>query len=331
MMQTADFETERKIVAILKVLSERSEPLGSITIARELEHEGIFLSERAVRYHLRIADERGYTQPVGRDGRLITPEGRQEVKEALAPQQLGFVREKLEMLAYQTTFDPRKRTGQLSINTSLIDKDKFKKALSAMKDAFKAGICVSDLVATASEGEKLGLVVVPSGKIGFATVCSVVLYGVLLKAGVPTEYAFGGLLEVRNSKPRRFVAIISYAGTSLDPSEQFIRSRMTSVGEVAKTGSGRVLGVFRTIPAPAREVVDEKIAMLKEAGIGGVYALGNTSESLCQIPVSLNRIGIVHLGGLNPVAAAVEVGIEIENIAESGLIDFQQLRSFWQL
>jgi repressor of nif and glnA expression len=331
MMQTADFETERKIVAILKVLSERSEPLGSITIARELEHEGIFLSERAVRYHLRIADERGYTQPVGRDGRLITPEGRQEVKEALAPQQLGFVREKLEMLAFQTTFDPQKRTGQLSINTSLIDKGKFRKALSAMKDAFKAGICVSDLVATASEGEKLGLVVVPSGKIGFATVCSVVLYGVLLKAGVPTEYAFGGLLEVRNSKPRRFVAIINYAGTSLDPSEQFIRSRMTSVSQVAKTGSGRVLGVFRTIPAPARELVDEKIAMLKEAGIDGVYTLGNTSESLCQIPVALNRIGIVQLAGLNPVAAAVEAGIEIENIAESGLIDYQQLRSFWQL
>ena len=71
--------------------------------------------------------------------------------------------------------------------------------------------------------------------------------------------------------------------------------------------------------------------MLKEAGINGVYALGNTSESVCHIPVALNRIGIIQLGGLNPVAAAVEAGIEIENVAESGLIDFQQLHSFWQL
>jgi len=45
------------------------------------------------------------------------------------------------------------------------------------------------------------------------------------------------------------------------------------------------------IQAPAREVVEEKIAMLKEVGIGGVYALGNTSESLCQIPVA--RIDII--------------------------------------
>ncbi len=324
-------DVEQKVIAILKILGESSEPLGSITIARKLEDEGISLSERAVRYHLRIADERGYTHSVGRDGRMITLKGRQEVKEALAPQQLGFVREKLEMLAFQTSFDPQTKTGKLPINISLIDKDKFKKAVSAMKDAFKAGICVSDLVAAASEGERIGSVVVPDGKISLATVCSAVINGVLLKAGVPTEYRFGGVLEVRDSKPRRFVAIIDYSGTSIDPSEQFIRAKMTSVNEVARTGNGKVLGVFRTVPAPAREVVEEKITILKEVGIGGHYAIGHASEPLCQIPVALNRIGIVLLGGLNPVAAAVEAGIEIENMAESGLIDFQQLQSVWEL
>lgn len=276
-------------------------------------------------------DERGYTQPVGRDGRVITAEGLGEVKQALAPEQLGFVREKLEMLAFQTSFDPAKRSGKVPINISIIDKDRFRKAASAMKEAYKAGICVSDLVATASEGERLGSVIVPSGKIGMATICSVVVNGVLLKAGVPTEYRFGGVLEVRNFKPRRFIAVIAYTGTSLDPSEQFIRAKVTSVNEAAKTGNGKILGVFRTVPAPAKAIVEEKVALLKEAGIGGVYALGNTSEPVCQIPVNLNRIGMVQLGGLNPVAAAVEAGIEIENIAESGLIDFQQLQSFWQL
>ena len=52
--------------------------------------------------------------------------------------------------------------------------------------------------------------------------------------------------------------------------------------------------------------------MLKEAGIDGVFALGNTSEPLCQIPVGINRVGVIQLGGLNPVAAAVEAGIEIK-------------------
>jgi repressor of nif and glnA expression len=329
--QVVGSDAEGKLITILKVLSESSDSMGSITIARRLEDEGVFLSERAVRYHLKIADERGYTRPGGRDGRMITEEGRREVKEALAPQHLGFVREKLELLAYQTVFDPEKGSGLLPINTSLINKEKFKKALAAMKDAFKSGLCVSELVATAGEGEKLGAAVVPEGKVGLATVCSVAINGVLLKAGVPVEFRFGGLLEVRNLKPRRFVAIIDYAGTSVDPSEQFIQGRMTSVGEAARTGSGKILGVFRTVPAPAREVVEEKIALLKEVGIGGVYAVGDTSEPLCQIPVALNRVGIVQMGGLNPVAAAVEAGIEIENVAENGLVDFRELHSFWEL
>ncbi len=68
LVQGAGSDTERKVVSILKVLSESSEPLGSITIARELERYGIFLSERAVRYHLRIHDERGYTQPMAGTG-----------------------------------------------------------------------------------------------------------------------------------------------------------------------------------------------------------------------------------------------------------------------
>lgn len=331
MVQGSGSEAEKKIIAILKVLSESSEPLGSITIARELERHGIFLSERGVRYHLKIADERGYTQPLGRDGRTLTLKGLEELRMALAPEQVGFIREKLELLAFRTTFDPKERAGQLPINTTLIDKNKFKKALATMKDVFKAGICVSPLVATAAEGEKLGSVVVPAGKAGLATVCSAVVNGVLLKSGVPIESRFGGVLEVREGKPRRFVAIINYDGTSLDPSEQYIRAKMTSVSQAATLGNGKILANFREIPAPSRGIVEEKISLLREAGIGGVCVLGNTSEPVCQLTVGLNRVGMVLFGGLNPVCAAVEAGMEVENVAESGLIDYQQLVSFWQL
>jgi repressor of nif and glnA expression len=42
---------------------------------------------------------------------------------------------------------------------------------------------------------------------------------------------------------------------------------------------------------------------------------------------SSNRIGMVQLSGLNPIAAAYEAGIEIESITESGLIEFEELYS----
>ncbi|MDO8716206.1 MAG: NrpR regulatory domain-containing protein [Dehalococcoidales bacterium] len=330
-MTRASPESERKIITILKVLSESSEPLGSSTIARELERHGIFLSERAVRYHLKITDEQSFTQPAGRDGRMLTPAGLEELRMALAPEQVGFILEKLELLAFRTTFDPVKRTGLLPVNTSLIAKNKFRDALSAMRATFKAGICVSDLVAVAVEGEKIGSIVIPAGKIGLATVCSVTVNGVLLKSGIPIESRFGGVLELRDSAPRRFVAIINYNGTSLDPSEQYIRARMTGVSQAARTGNGKILANFREIPAPARAMVEEKMVRLKEAGIGGVCALGNTSEPICRIPVGVNRVGMVLYGGLNPAAAVAEAGIEIENVAESGLIEFQRLKSFWKL
>ena len=101
--------------------------------------------------------------------------------------------------------------------------------------------------------------------------------------------------------------------------------------EAARTGRGKILANFREIPAPARSVAQEVIDSLEEAGIHGVHTMGNTSEPVCQIAIGMNRVGMVLLGGLNPVAAAVEAGIEIENIAESGLIEFNQLVSFWKL
>jgi len=59
--------------------------------------------------------------------------------------------------------------------------------------------------------------------------------------------------------------------------------------------------------------------------------IGNVSEPVFHIAVGINRIGMILLGGLNPVAAAAEAGFEVENVAESGLIPFEQLRDYREL
>jgi len=262
---------------------------------------------------------------------MITARGLCELRMALAPDQVGFILDRLQLLAFQTTFNPATRKGELAINTSIFSQASLKKGLTAMKEVFGAGLCVSDLVALASEGEKLGDAVIPAGKVGLATVCSVTVNGVLLKAGVPVDSRFAGVLEIKGLKPRRFIAVINYAGTSIDPSEQYIRAGMAHVTDAARTGSGSVLANFREIPAAARSLVADTVAGLKEAGINGVYVLGNTGETVCQIAVGLNRVGMVLLGGLNPVAAAVEAGIEVDNISESGVIDYSRLARFSDL
>jgi repressor of nif and glnA expression len=55
------------------------------------------------------------------------------------------------------------------------------------------------------------------------------------------------------------------------------------------------------------------ISGLKQSGFNGVLMMGNVSDSVCEINVDQNKIGIVLIGGLNPVAAAGEAGFESEN------------------
>jgi repressor of nif and glnA expression len=325
------FETqdvERKTIAIMKILRDSPEPLGARVIAQSLKDHGIELGERAVRYHLKLMDERGFTENMGRDGRSITKLGLEELQSALVSDKVGFVASKIELLAYQTDFDPDKRQGKVPVNISFFPERQFRKAIEVMKGVFRAGICVSDLIAVAHQGEKLGGIVVPRGKIGLATVCSVIINGALLKAGVPMDSRFGGILQMKNHRPFRFVELIQYSGTSLDPSEIYIASRMTSVDPVARKGEGRILANFREIPATCQPLAEKVIGRLKEANLGGVLMMGEVSKPVCEIPVELNKVGMILTGGLNPVAAAVESGIEVDNHAMSTVMEYERLIEF---
>ena len=322
-------DVERKELAIMKILGDSKEPLGSRVITRLLKTHGVELSERAVRYHLKLMDERGLTRLVGwRDGRVLTEAGSEEAGSALVKDKVGFAISGIELLAFQTDFDYEQRTGKIPINISYFPKAKFDKALHLMKPAFDAGLCVSNRVAIASEKEQLGSLIVPKGKMGLGTVCSIVFNGALLKAGVPMNSRFGGILQVRDYKPLRFVELINYAGSSLDPSEIFIRARMTSVREVARSGDGKMLANFRDIPGICRPVAETVIAKMKEMGLRGPLAMGETSESVCETVVDMNKIGVVLIGGLNPVAAAAEAGIDTVNHAMSTVMEYQDLVEF---
>ncbi len=331
MLNQQPLDVERKVIAILRILSQSSEPLGARVISHHLKDYGIGLSERAVRYHLKLMDERGFTECVGREGRLVTQSGIEELENALVSDKVGFVASKIELLAYQTDFDIGKCQGKVPVNISFFPEKQFKRAIEAMKGVFQAGICVSDLVAMAHQGERLGEVIVPQGKIGLATVCSIIINGALLKAGVPMDSKFGGILQIKNHKPLRFVELIQYSGSSLDPSEIFITSKMTSVRQAAREGEGRILTNFREIPALCQSTVERVITGLKQAGMGGLIVMGEVSKPVCEVPVEVSKVGMILVGGLNPMAAAVESGVEMENRAMSAVMKYQDLIKFEEL
>jgi repressor of nif and glnA expression len=326
------FETqdvERKVFHILKVLNSSGQAMGSRVIARNLNDLGIELGERAVRYHLRLMDERGLTRLAGRrDGRVITELGLNELKRARVSDKVGLAFSRIEKLVFQTNFDWEKRSGSMPVNVSLFPKEKFNKALKIMKPFFEAELCVSDLVMIAHEGETIGDMVVPNGMTAMATVCSVMVNGILLKAGVPVDSRFGGVLQIRNHVPLRFIELIHYSGSSLDPSEIFIRANMTSVTGVKKDGDGEILANFREIPAICQPLAIEVIKKMKTVGLGGVLLMGNVHEPICEIPVDVDRVGMILIGGLNPVAAAREAGIMSESHAMSVTVNYEKLVKF---
>lgn len=325
-------DIERKVILILKILNENSEPQGARVIARKMKERGVQLSERTVRYHLKLMDEKGLTKFIGRrDGRIITGMGLDEINNARVRDKISLSISRIDVLSFKTTFDIKTRRGLVPVNISFFPQNQFSKALSLMKPVFRKKIAVSELVAVAEAGENLGEVVVPQGKIGLATICGILINGILLKHGIPIDSKFGGILQVKNGEPLRFVELINYSGSSLDPSEIFIRGKMTSVRDVVKKGEGKILANFREIPSLSRPLVEGIIADFNKVGINGTLSIGAVGNPIYQTEVDINKAGMILVGGLNPVAAAYEEGFDVDNKAMSTVMEYEDLCSIEQI
>lgn len=318
------------MLAILRVLSGIDEPLGARAIGRELETLGIELSERQVRYHLQFMDERGLTEAVGNAGRVLTDLGRHELDAAQVAEKVGFVAARIDRLAYATTFDLDTGEGDVILNASLMRAEDLPDALECARTVMEADLCMSHLVVV-EEGERLGDVLVPEGMVAVGTVCSVTLNGVLLHHYIPVSSVYGGLLQLRDGHPLRFVELVSYAGSSIDPLHIFIASGLTSSWEAATEGAGMVGAGFREVPAAALDDALALIERMKEHGLGGVLAVGTPGQPLLDIPVGMDRVGLVVIGGLTPMAAASERGIEIEQHAMSTTCEYTDLKPIEEL
>lgn len=320
-------KVQRLIIEILKILEEREGPAGARAIAKELSKRGLEIGERAVRYHLRILDEKGFTKKIGRlEGRILTKKGKQEIKYALVGKRVGFVIGKIEELIYRMSYNLESGKGTIVVNVSLLDADSLEKALTIMKKVIDAGYAPSPLIKIAHEGENIAETKVPKGKVGIATVCSVTIDGILAKAGIPVTPKFGGVLEIEKWVPKRFTDVITYQGSSLDPLDVFASRKMTSYLSVIKMGSGRILANLREIPMLAKNRAQNTVDQAKKRGLNGVLKVGGPGESLYGLPVDVNRVGIVIVGGINPITAVEESGIATETKTVETVIDIAEMR-----
>ena len=313
-------ETDRKMIEILRILADQNKVLGAKTIAEELKRKGYNLGERAVRYHMRILDEKGFTERIGYAGREITEKGLKELEKGLIYDQVDFAFSKFEGMIYKTSLDPIEGKGAVIVNTSSFVDDQ--NVVDIIKEVFNKGIAVSPYVKfndSGSDEEQSS----ENNEIMLNTICGTTIDGMLLNNGIPVIPQYGGLVKVEDYTPKRFTELISYKETSMTPIEAFTAKEITSVLDVAREGTGLLPANFRIIPAVARDNAINLFKQFQKIGITGLLKIGKSGEPVLGVPVDDDMVGIAITGGIAPLCAAKEAGCSVniklaENIMEFG-------------
>jgi len=317
---------DRKQLEILRILSEYSEPVGSSTIRKELAKRGFFLSERTIRYHLKLLEERGLVEGHERVGRTITRAGLDELTRALAYERIGSILTKYLSLAYRTTYSPGGGSGDVVANVMIIDKGREGEALRIVAELYDGGLLPYPYYMILDEEEEYREISVPKGMVAILTVCNLTMDGVLIHSGIPLILKYGGLVQFLRGEPVRFVDLIAYEYTTIHPLEIFIYKRATSILRILRAGSGMAPANIREIPAAARDATVEMIGRMVDEGWRGVLRIGAPNEPILGVPVSMDRFGVSMIGGITPAAAMVESGIRVEAFAPHCLVDVGDMK-----
>lgn len=319
-------ESFRKETEILRILSEFKRPVGSTLLRGELSKRGFLLSERTIRYHLQLLEMKGLVVGHERSGRTITPKGLEELSRALASQRIGFIVTRFLSMAYSVTYDPNADSGIVVANVSVIDKNFHDQMLEIVKALREANLLPAPYIIVLDENEEYKEISVPKGNIALFTVCDLTVDGVLMHAGIPLIFKYGGLVQTVNRKPIRFVDLISYEGTTIPPLEVFVRSNQTSIMRVLETGSGMLPVAFREIPSEARDRTVKILTNLKNKGWGCFLALGEPNEPVLGVPVAMDRFGLCMIGGITPSAALIELGAKVETFAPHCFVKVEEMK-----
>lgn len=318
----------RTMFTILRVLDKYGDIVGSIELSRELRSHGIELSERTVRHYLKLLDQMGMTKVQGKRGRMITEKGKSEITKAFVTERINFVISKIDSLSYLTDFNVDTLEGNIILNISFFSEKKLKDVVRIAAPVFASPYVMSNRIILVKGGDRIGDVQVPRGCMGIGTVCSITLNGIFLKSGLPVTSRYGGVVEVEGGIPKRFTSLISYDGSSMDPLEILIKSGTTDVAGAVAGSNGRILASMREIPVASireAEVLKEKMF---HKGLGGSILFGKPNQPMLDVPVGIDKVGMLVVGGLNPIAAVEEAGISTESKAMSTLCEYSRLLAF---
>ncbi len=238
---------------------------------------------------------------------------------------LKFVNQTIDDFAMQVTYRPDVHEGRLVYNLSLVKNEDLEFAIGTLRDAYKTGVAASGLVKFLSSGERIEDFVVPKNQTAICTVCSITFDGLLIRRGIPINLIGGGIVEIENRTPIRFIHMILYEYTTIDPLQVLNSQRLTSVTNVMRRGNGTILANIREFHMEAESLVGTVLDELADSSFIGILEVGVPNVPLLGVPVSPQFIAIAAVGGTNPMAAIKESGRWVQTNAMKGLMDVSEM------
>lgn len=318
-MRESDPGTERKCLEILRILGESREPMGAKHLSERMAEQGFILSDRAVQYYLHHLDEVGFTKKIGNRGRVLTKLGMAESESALVGDRIGFVIAKLERLAFRSTFNPDTCTGDVAYNLSFVRNDDLDRVRQSFDEVISSKLGFFNTYAETENDPRI-----PKDHTGIITVCSITMDGIFQHHGIPVRMAYGGCLNHTGGTPARFLHLIGYRGTTLDPLQLFISAGMPSIGEYMQTKNGVCLANIRNIPQGAVQSAEEIMASMQKNGFHLPAAVGS---GILGIPHEPYQSSIIIYSGMNLVGRAYESGIRIKTEIGAGTLPIARILS----
>jgi len=226
--------------------------------------------------------------------------------------QISFILNKISNLISQVNFDEETGEGEVITNISYIDREYLDESLEILNKIYKSKpeYCI---------GNRYSIIDYPDNKIGLGTICSLTVDGILINKGITVTPEYSGVLDVYGNN-RRFIELISYMGSSIDPHEIFLKKNMEDIlGSL--NNSGKILASVHSIPYIARDKTINVLESLKESGFE-VLKLGKPNEYMYNARIEKYNFGFVLSGGLNPIAAIKEKDIPVDIKSIETIVDF---------
>ncbi len=305
---------------ILSVIKDEYDPIGSRKLSEKLENLGVELSEAAIRYHLRILEERGYIRKVGNFGRVITEKGLRELRRAGVHYRAGSFLAKKEEQMYRSNFNPDKGDGKILVNICKFDRRYLDQIVDIFRECYKSGLAVSPLLKIIESGSFLS-----EKEVGLYYISGIAIDGMLLRKGLSIHLKYGGVVEFQNHTPARFIEMIGYESSSISSIELF-STKPYSVLEVISSGTGECPATFREFPGIGYGEVEKTVKALKKYEIGGFLKIGRPNQEVLGIPVGVGMCGMAIVTSSTPLMVARERGIEVEIEIMADVIDYSALQ-----